>query len=210
MKIVKKDRTKNNLKLYAIVLIVIWTILVSISLIWNMTLANNETYDYAYVYTTIAFEKDVLYRLWNTSHGGVYVPVTDSTPPNPYLAKIPERDIITPSGKRLTLMNPAYMTRQAHELERQISGARGHITSLKPIRPENRPDEWEKNALYAFEKGEKEVFAKDIINSKEYFRLMRPFVIDKKCLKCHAFQGYKENDIRGGISISLPVDTIEG
>ncbi len=34
---------------------------------------------------------------------------------------------------------------------------------------------------------------------------MRPFVTEKSCLKCHAVQGYKEGDIRGGISISQPL-----
>jgi hypothetical protein len=55
----------------------------------------------------ITYLKDILYRRWNAMHGGVYVPVTKETQPNPYLYDIPERDITTPSGKRLTLMNPA-------------------------------------------------------------------------------------------------------
>ncbi len=35
------------------------------------------------------------------------------------------------------------------------------------------------------------------------YRLL-PFV-EKACLKCHALQGYKEGDIRGGISVSVPM-----
>ena len=42
----------------------------------------------------------------------------------------------------------------------------------------------------------------------EYFRFMRPFVTEKSCLKCHAVQGYKEGDIRGGISISIPMEPL--
>ncbi len=34
---------------------------------------------------------------------------------------------------------------------------------------------------------------------------MRPFVTKKPCLKCHAFQGYKEGDIRGGIGVTVPM-----
>jgi len=34
---------------------------------------------------------------------------------------------------------------------------------------------------------------------------MRPLITEKGCLECHAKQGYKENDIRGGISVSIPM-----
>jgi serine phosphatase RsbU (regulator of sigma subunit) len=34
---------------------------------------------------------------------------------------------------------------------------------------------------------------------------MRPLVTEKGCLACHAAQGYKEGEIRGGISVSVPI-----
>ena len=98
------------------------------------------------------YERDVLYRRWAAAHGGVYVLVTPDNPPTPYLAQLPERDIVTPSGRRLTLINPAYMTRQVYELAQQGGIPRGHLTSLKPLRPQNAPDPWEKKALEAFER----------------------------------------------------------
>lgn len=33
---------------------------------------------------------------------------------------------------------------------------------------------------------------------------MAPLITKKSCLKCHAKQGYKEGDIRGGISVTVP------
>ncbi|MBI5847851.1 MAG: DUF3365 domain-containing protein [Nitrospirae bacterium] len=153
-----------------------------------------------------AFEKDLIYRRWNTSHGGVYVPVTQNTPPNPHLANIPERDLTTTTGKKLTLMNPAYMTRQAHEIAARENGVLGHITSLNPIRPENEADSWEKAALQDFERGTTEHSSEELINGRKYLRYMRPLKTEKACLKCHAVQGYKEGDVRGGISISLPME----
>jgi len=151
-----------------------------------------------------SFHKDTVYRSWAALQDGVYVPVTEETPPNPYLAHIPERDIRTPSGKQLTLVNPAYMTRQVHALGLQQYGLRGHITSLNPLRPENAADAWEREALLSFEKGEKEVFTLAPISGETYSRYMRPLITEKGCLKCHAGQGYKEGDIRGGISVSVP------
>lgn len=150
-----------------------------------------------------SYNKDILYRRWASLHGGVYAPITEHTPPNPYL-KVPERDITTPSGKALTLINPAYMTRQVHELGATTDGVRGHITSLNPIRPSNAPDEWERRALLAFEQGQQEVTSLETLDGQPYLRFMRPMIAEKACLKCHAIQGYQEGDIRGGISISTP------
>jgi diguanylate cyclase (GGDEF)-like protein/PAS domain S-box-containing protein len=161
----------------------------------------------ARIQATIAYKKDIIYRLWNAGQGGVYVPVTKKTQPNPYL-DVPEREIKTPSGKKLTLVNPAYMTRQVHELEEKKYGIRGHITSLNPVRPENAPDPWETEALRAFERGETEVSSILKIDGIEYMRLMRPFITEKACLKCHARHGYKEGDIRGGISVSIPMEPL--
>ncbi|MDQ1265508.1 MAG: hypothetical protein QG635_659, partial [Bacteroidota bacterium] len=149
-----------------------------------------------------AFDKDILYRYWNAMHGGVYVEVTDSTLPNPYL-KVEERDISTPKGKRLTLMNPAYMTREVGELAQKKSMLYGHITSLNPINKANSPDVWERKQLELFDIGVKEVGAVSVFNGEDYYRYMKPMVTSKECLKCHKEQGYKIGDIRGGISVAI-------
>lgn len=151
-------------------------------------------------------KKDLTYRRWATQHGGVYVPVTEKTPPNPYL-DVPERDITTPSGRKLTLVNPAYMTRQVQELGDSY-GLRGHITSLNPIRPQNAADEWEAKALKAFDSGATEYSSREKIGGEGYFRLMIPLVTEEGCLKCHAKQGYKLGDVRGGLSVAVPTDSI--
>ena len=62
------------------------------------------------------FNQVVDLRDWNARHGGVYVPVTPETQPNPWL-KVANRDETTLSGRQLTLMNPAYMTRQLAEID---------------------------------------------------------------------------------------------
>ena len=187
---------------------VVWTLVIAASLVWNMFLKKGDILAERRTRARVAYEKDVIYRRWNAVHAGVYVPVTEETQPNPYLSDVPERDITTPSGKRLTLINPAYMTRQVHELAKEKYGIRGHITSMNPIRPENAPDPWEAEALRAFERGVTETSSVGQIEGKEYMRLMRPLITEKGCLKCHAKQGYHEGDIRGGISISIPMGPV--
>lgn len=60
-----------------------------------------------------------------------------------------------------------------------------------------------------FEQGEKESFGKEIINGRTYFRYMGPLYIEKACLQCHSKEGYKEGDIRGGISVSFDMQALE-
>jgi PAS domain S-box-containing protein len=193
------------LKLYAVILIGIWTLLTAASLGWNLLQERDEALSVAHHIALTNYERDVLYRRWAAAHGGVYVPVTPQTPPTPYLAKLPERDLTTPSGRQLTLLNPAYMTRQVYALAAKAGLAQGHLTSLKPIRPANAPDPWEKKALLAFARGQKEASEVVTMHGQPYMRLMRPFYTEASCLKCHAEQGYKVGDIRGGISIAVPL-----
>jgi diguanylate cyclase (GGDEF)-like protein len=174
----------------------------------NFYQARQEIQDIALTTARINFEKDLIYRRWATIHGGVYVPVTPETPPNPYLGHMPERDLRTPSGRQLTLMNPAYMTRQVFTFSQNESFIKGHITSLKPLRPENRPDPWEIQALKSFDQGKSEVSTIEKMEGQPYLRLMRPFKTEKGCLKCHAQQGYQEGDIRGGVSVSIPLSPL--
>ncbi len=194
-----------KLRPYITVAIITWTVIFLMLLTFNIWRQYNNAYEAARVDARMSFDKDIVHRRWISDHGGVYVPVTDQTPPNPYLSHIKERDIPTPSGRLLTLVNPAYMTRQIHEMAQEQYGVRAHITSLNPIRPENTPDEWERDAMEAFAAGEKEVTGTAKIDDKNYMRLMRPLITEAGCLSCHAKQGYKAGDIRGGISVSVPM-----
>jgi hypothetical protein len=182
---------------YGLILVGVWTLVAAGSLAWNLLQRHNEDVTIARHIALTNYERDTLYRRWAAAHGGVYVPVTPETPPTPYLDQLPERDLTTPSGRRLTLLNPAYMTRQVYTLAQQQSLPQGHLTSLKPIRPQNAPDSWEEKALKAFERGEDEVSEVVAMGGKAFMRLMRPFRTDSSCLQCHAGQGYKVGDIRG-------------
>jgi signal transduction histidine kinase len=186
---------------------ILWTGLLFLSWEWNTSSQREAILEEGRVQARMIHQKDLLYRRWNASHGGVYVPRTEATPPNPYL-HVPERDIVTPAGRVLTLLNPAYMTRQVHELQAQTQGLRGHLTSLRPLRPENRPDDWERLALTRLEKGEREVSEVSAIEGRPFLRLIRPLFTEVACLACHADQGYAEGDLRGGIAVAVPLENL--
>ncbi|MDO8990487.1 MAG: diguanylate cyclase [Sideroxyarcus sp.] len=164
----------------------------------------------------VLYQQLVITRSWNAAFGGVYVRKTPGVVTNKYLDKvgpghgmpgtvIPE--ITDKQGHVYTLKNPALMTRELSELTANNADFRFHMTSLKAINPGNIPDDFEKRSLQQFETGLKETseFGRD--NEKHYFRFMAPLYVEHSCLACHGFQGYKVGDVRGGICLTLPMNT---
>lgn len=192
------------IRLFTWILIVVWTLFISGLSYHATSRIRRNTREIAISESQAYCNKDRAVRIWAASHGGVYVPVDERTPENPYLAHIPERDIVTPSGRRLTLMNPAYMMRQMGEDFSTSYGGEAKMTSLKPLRPENAPDAWERRALEEFTQSrssEKVEFSQ--VDGVPHLRLIQALLVKPSCLPCHTQQGYKTGDVRGAISISL-------
>ncbi len=197
----------NRLLLYRrywIVPILLWTALAGGSYLWNSAALNRYVQEQILNRGRFVFQIVEASRLWNAMHGGVYGLMDQRTPPNPYL-EVPERDLVTPLGKSLTLLNPAYMTRQLAGIVRGQMDVKIHLTSLKPLNPDNWPDEWEARALKGFERGEKEFL--EILEGAPApeARYMAPLLVKPPCLECHLQQGYREGDVRGGIGVSFPL-----
>jgi len=120
------------------------------------------------------------------------------------------------------------------EIANDFSLMTGHKlkqTSLKLRNPNNKPDEWEKKILNKFELSEypKGAGFGEILETddKKIYRYMKPIYVEKACLRCHATKdktrpeirkfleqkypydqafGYKEGDVRGGISIIISLE----
>lgn len=196
----------NKSKRYFVGIIIFWLAVVFASAIWNIT-QNQKSQLQTYLENGRSlFNLIVITREWNLQYGGVYLTVTDKIQPNPYL-DVSNRDITTTSGQKFTLINPAYMTRLIGELADKKDNVKFHITSLKPIRPLNTAAEWEAVALNTFENGkQREYYGYADEGNTSIFRYMAPLVTQQSCLQCHAKQGYKVGNIRGGISITFPVN----
>ncbi|WP_306599908.1 ATP-binding protein [Geothrix sp. 21YS21S-2] len=184
---------------------VLWTLVVAVIIGTGAVFSHRETRAIALGRARDSFQKDVTTRQWVTQRGGVYVPLDERTAPNPHLAHVRDREIITTSGKVLTLVNPAYLTRMLHELGREKYGLQGHITSLKPIRAANAADPWEVRALRALETGAAEFYEESPVDGRPTLRFMGALVTQEGCLRCHASQGYQVGDVRGGISVTVPM-----
>jgi diguanylate cyclase (GGDEF)-like protein len=189
----------------------IWCLSFLVSLYLNIERDRDMVMSQALSHANTAIDKDMTYRHLVSGVGGVYMPTDRGIEPNPFLSHIPHREVITRDGRELTLVNSSYFTRLVHDSEATVfpDGVRGHVTSLKPLRPGNAPDEWEKAALQAFASGDKEWRGTYSEEGKEYFRLMRPRMVKAACLECHTNQGYKVGEVLGGISVSVPMDSLQ-
>jgi len=187
-------------------LALIWTAAVGGLFIWNNRLASVHSNEMARIDAINAFNKDQALRQWATSHGGVYIQAVGNVRPSPYLEHIEERDVMTESGKMLTLVNPATMVRQIMDEYAELYGVQGRLVSLHPLNPRNKTDSWEARAIEAFVQGAQEVEATTTIQGADHYRLIRPMIANETCLKCHGFQDYKVGDVLGGVSVLLPMD----
>ena len=188
-----------------LIAIIIWSLLMIVAGLINVSTNYGYADDLAKHEAEVSVKKDLAYRSWVASHGGVYVPITKRTPPNPYLSHIKNRDVTTNDNQHLTLMNPAYTLSQMMRDYSKLYGVKGHITSRILLNPKNKPDAWESKELENAEITGKPAYTKAFIDGEEYFRYLNPLVTKQSCLKCHAFQGYKVGDIRGAVSVSIPM-----
>ncbi|MGR3220443.1 MAG: c-type heme family protein, partial [Candidatus Anammoxibacter sp.] len=115
------------------------------------------------------------------------------------------------------------------EIATLFSSKTGGITfrhvSVDPRNPENRANADEKNIINLFTENidNKEYFGEHNYQGKDYFIYARPYVIEKKCLKCHGKRedapeyirnnydksyGYEVGDLRGIACVKIPKDAI--
>jgi len=182
------------------------SLLVGYSYFWNIDNIRNEQVKLALAEAKANWNKDAAFRQWATKHGGVYVKPNERTPVNPYLIHIENRDIVTEDGTQLTLMNPAYMMRQMTEEFESDYGIKGKITGKVQLNPVNKPDAWQLKVLNAFEAGSTdELFEQQLIEGLPYLRYMKAMYMTDGCVKCHGHLGFKDGDLRGGVSVSIPL-----
>jgi diguanylate cyclase (GGDEF)-like protein len=178
-----------------------WVVLASASLIWNIhairqnTLANFVSE--AQTLTQVALST----ILWAAHHERVYVPLTEWVPMEPYFAKLPEMEVVTAGGLRLTRMSHYAIVRQVAEQANFQGWGRKSIrmTSLQPTNPVNEPDDWERETLKLFEAGQTERFAVIGTGADALLVYMVPIRSTAQPLPSPA--GLMQPPISGGLSV---------
>jgi diguanylate cyclase (GGDEF)-like protein/PAS domain S-box-containing protein len=182
-----------------------WTAMVALSLGWNLYQEKQRIVTLAEVEAKTHLARDLALRRWATNHGGVYVPVKGATRPNPYLADVPERDVVTAGGRLLTLYNPATMLREIKASQSDLYGELARITAKKVLNPVDLPDEWEERALSIIETTKEDFSEVTVIKGEAYLRRMQPMIMEEGCMRCHAWTGIKVGDVRGATDVAIPL-----
>lgn len=127
---------------------------------------------------------------------------------------------INEPGKAFKGFNPAAFGARVGSLLQKRSEIQIKQTSLHFRAPYNKPDEYEMAVLKKFEAGNKDQqqhSEETNVNGKKALRYLTPVYISKSCLGCHGDpvgtldvsghkrEGYKDGDLRGAISIVVPV-----
>ncbi|KAF0185794.1 MAG: integral membrane sensor signal transduction histidine kinase [Nitrospirae bacterium] len=152
----------------------------------------------------VLFKQVVITRAWIADHGGVFIEKKPGMKPSPYLS---ENQTIETGGKKYLLKTPAMVTKELSRYSEEQGLYWFHITSIKLTNPENAPDDFERSAIALFERRDAhELFSVEKVNEKPFLRYIAPLYVEEGCLKCHSHQGYRIGDIRGAISITLPIE----
>jgi diguanylate cyclase (GGDEF)-like protein len=149
----------------------------------------------------------VAMRSWNAAQAkGVWVAKGHGVETNPYLRSLGIVADISSSEGTLTLRNPAVMTHEVSEILDREKGVYFRLTSLKLVNPDNAPDAWERTNLRAFERqADSSAVTVDSNSRDRRYRYMRPLSVEASCLRCHAKQNYAVGEVRGAISVSIPM-----
>jgi two-component system, NtrC family, sensor kinase len=149
------------------------------------------------------FHQIRLTRKWVADHNGLFFLKGPGVDSNPFLI---EGQIQDAQGNWLVKRNPAMVTRELSVYAAREGMGQFNVTSLKPVNPANAPDEFERRSLQIFEKGAEETVAIEKVAGRDRLRYMAPLKVESNCLQCHSEQGYEVGDIRGGMSVAIPMD----
>lgn len=148
------------------------------------------------------FQQIVIMRRWIADHGGVFVEQI----PWAVDAAAQQQDSAS-EARRYTRKTPAMVTKELVSYAREKGLYWFHITSLQLTNPENVPDDFERAALLRFEQEPlPEIITMERLENTTFLRYISPLYVEGACLDCH--HGYRVGDIRGAISVTLPLGKV--
>ncbi len=144
----------------------------------------------------------LLTRRWVTDHDGLFVTKKPGTGGSPAPA---DSDVVDRSGQVYVKRNPGMIIWDLSDYAAQADFCRFRVTSLRPVNPANTPDDFERRGLLDFETGKEEVSEISSGQQGRTLRYMIPLKVEESCLPCHAEHGYQVGNIRGGLSLEVPL-----
>ena len=183
----------------------VWTVTIGGFSAWYTRDRQHVMSDMAYIYAGACHDKDAIYRRWNATHEGVCVSAAQGLK-----AMANHGALSIALGNNSPIGSATHRTPPDGENEPTFGpdATPPHITSLKLLNPDNAPDAWEAAALRSFERGSTEAHTLIHENDTHQIRMMRPLYFDNYCVRCHEHQGYLLGDVRGGVTLTVPIDSL--
>jgi len=148
------------------------------------------------------YNQILITRQWVSEHNGLFIIKKEGVESNPFL-ELPI--IVDENGNEYVMRNPAMVTRELSEYSSNKGLGSFHVTSLRPINPANIPNEYERDCMVHFEQGSPESIEIKNTPDGRVVSYMAPLKVKDSCLGCHARHGYSKGDIRGALSITIPI-----
>lgn len=145
----------------------------------------------------------ILTRKWVADHNGLFLMKGPDDIPNPFLD---DPEVVDTQGNQYVKRNPAMVTRELSLYADESAFCRFRVTSLNPVNPQNAPDDFESKSLALFETGVTEVMEITQDRGSRSLRFISPLIVEQACLECHGRHGYKIGDVRGGLSLVVPIE----
>jgi methyl-accepting chemotaxis protein len=125
-------------------------------------------------------------------------------------------------GKRDINTVPVVAAWQVAQEYADLQGFKFRTPSLEPRNPDNKADDFEREALLAFQSDPnmKEYYKHEEQSGKKVFRFAVPIRLDQDCLECHGFpvgsldpfgyakEGMKVGDLRAAFAVTAPEDEV--
>lgn len=149
----------------------------------NYEIQKNQFYETIYQESKKNFENIKIFRVLNSTYSDVYI---KSNYENDSFIKVDHE----------------WMKKRIFGIVDTKNKYDYKITSLNPLNPENKANDFEVRGLNYFIKNEKKNYYFEKDNEKKKFDFIAKLTVEQSCINCHS--GYKLGEVRGGISVTIP------
>lgn len=199
------DTIKNKIAIITILACGLYSFFIGLCFYFDTVQEKKTTMEVARNKALTVYRKDLAFRSWAAEHGGVYIFQNGTNSPHTHLKTTPEREFLTPSGKKLILVNPASILQQISENFNKLNRGNDQLPSLKIFDGNTATDRWESEAAAQISSGRQEVFLTALSRKNPVLRLIKPIRLQQNCLRCHSPDGYREGDTKSIMSITVPL-----
>jgi signal transduction histidine kinase len=191
---------------FILAVVAVLTLSYGVMILYSSHLQNRLVLGQAEQQAKMLYRQILLTRQWIADHQGLFLLQSNATRANAFLT---EPVTTTTGGQVLVKRNPAMVTRELSEYAAKSGMGWFRVTSLKPINPANRPDPFEQQSLLRFQQGAQEQVMIERGRSGRVLRYAAPLITEKSCLGCHSEHGYHPGEIRGTLSVTIPIGWAE-